>query len=190
MELVRTLSIRFSLKNRQRKLDFLEEFISNRRIKSCLIVGAANSNEGGYGNLIERGLFEFCETVVVSGLEKDSFGWENWISCDALDLPFADKRFDLVVSNAVIEHVGDEVAQKKFVSEHVRVGKHWVYTTPNRFFPVESHSHTFFSHYSTKKISNLYTRLLSRSDIIALGPRDKHVIGRLISPTFIVTCSC
>jgi ubiquinone/menaquinone biosynthesis C-methylase UbiE len=58
---------------------------------------------------------------------------------DACDLPWADKYFDLVYSNAVIEHVGSFEIQKKVASEIMRVGKSWFVSTPNRWYPFEFH---------------------------------------------------
>jgi hypothetical protein len=65
------------------------------------------------------------------------------ISCyvqgDALRLPFRDKSFGLVVSNSVLEHVGDFVSQLRFAEEIRRVGvRYWV-QSPNRYFPLEPH---------------------------------------------------
>lgn len=58
---------------------------------------------------------------------------------DACDLPWEDKHFDIVYSNAVIEHVGSFEKQKKMATEIMRVGKSWFVTTPNRWYPFEFH---------------------------------------------------
>jgi SAM-dependent methyltransferase len=58
---------------------------------------------------------------------------------DACKLPWPDKHFDIIYSNAVIEHVGDFEKQKKMASEIMRVGKRWFVTTPNRWYPFEFH---------------------------------------------------
>jgi ubiquinone/menaquinone biosynthesis C-methylase UbiE len=58
---------------------------------------------------------------------------------DARELPWPDKHFDIVYSNAVIEHVGGFEDQKKMASEIMRVGKRWFVTTPNRWYPFEFH---------------------------------------------------
>ena len=61
------------------------------------------------------------------------------VVADACDLPWPDGTFDIVYSNAVIEHVGDRDAQKRMAQEIMRVGKRWFVTTPNRWFPFEFH---------------------------------------------------
>lgn len=58
---------------------------------------------------------------------------------DACNLPWPDKHFDIVYSNAVIEHVGDFERQKLMAAEIRRVAKRWFVTTPNRWFPFEFH---------------------------------------------------
>lgn len=187
---MKVLSNRFSLYNRGRKLKFVTKYILKLDIRNCLIVGAAQTNTTGYGNSIERGLIEVGIDVVVSGLEQQGFGWSNWTSCDGRNLPFDSKSFDLVFSNAVVEHVGGIEDQFKFVSEHVRVGKHWIFTTPNRFFPIESHSYKFFLHMFRLDNSDLYTRLLSKRDLLSLLPENSKIHGHFFSPTFIAFCGC
>jgi SAM-dependent methyltransferase len=59
---------------------------------------------------------------------------------DACALPFADGEFDIVFSNAVIEHVGDRERQRQLVSEALRVGRRIFITTPNCRFPIEVHT--------------------------------------------------
>lgn len=59
---------------------------------------------------------------------------------DARDLSeFADREFDIVFSNSVIEHVGDFYQQSRMASEMQRVGKRLFLQTPNRYFPIEPH---------------------------------------------------
>lgn len=61
------------------------------------------------------------------------------VVADACQLPWPDKHFDIVYSNAVIEHVGDFDRQKQMAAEIMRVGKRWFVTTPNRWYPFEFH---------------------------------------------------
>jgi hypothetical protein len=182
-----TLAInKFSAINRKRKLKRVTAYIKTHKIKSVLLVGCiAEPNNPNFENLIENGLIKLGLEVTVSGLEESSSTWPNWITANGLDLPFQNNSFDLVFSNAVIEHVGHEVQQRQFVKEHERVGKHWIFTTPNRLFPIESHSNTLFLHMSKNWEHHLFSRLLSKKDIREICPDGVKVIGHLFAPTFI-----
>jgi len=61
--------------------------------------------------------------------------------------PFADKEFDWAFSNAVVEHVGSEADQLHFINEMMRVARQVFFTTPNKYFPIESHTHRLFLHW-------------------------------------------
>jgi ubiquinone/menaquinone biosynthesis C-methylase UbiE len=139
-----------------------------------------------FENIVENGLLAFMEKLTVSGLEDKGGIWENWVMADGLNLPFDDKSFDLVISNAVIEHVGNEDDQAKFVLEHIRVGRFWVFTTPNRLFPVESHTYVVLSHMRKTWKHPWVSRLLSKRDINRITPPDTRIKGGMFSPTFIV----
>ncbi len=52
---------------------------------------------------------------------------------------FPDKRFDVVFSNSVIEHVGTYQQQRQMAHEIQRVGRRYCVQTPNRYFPIEPH---------------------------------------------------
>ena len=160
--------------SRRRKIALLSKFIRSRDIKSVLIIGASATGSA-YENLIERFLQEKCETVVVSGIENSSPIWEEWVQADGRDLPFEEKAFDLVFSNAVIEHVGVEPDQIAFISEHKRCGRNWFLTTPNRFFPVEVHSGVIFRHMLGNWVPDGTSRLLSPWQLRKMSGNDSAV---------------
>ena len=89
--------------------------------------------------------------------------------------PFGNKKFDWVFSNAVIEHVGSEEDQIIFINEMLRVGKNVFFTTPNKYFPIESHTNTFFRHWLNKRFyewckqNHLYW---NENNLILLGFND------------------
>jgi hypothetical protein len=68
----------------------------------------------------------------------------DWITVDqgdacALPEAIASRRYDLVFSNSVIEHVGGHERRLRFAeSVHRMAPAHWV-QTPYRYFPVEPH---------------------------------------------------
>jgi SAM-dependent methyltransferase len=70
----------------------------------------------------------------------DRYPGLTFVRTDGLTLPFPDRYFDVAVSWAVLEHVGDREQQRQFVSELVRVSRRFFLTTPNRWFPVELHT--------------------------------------------------
>jgi 2-polyprenyl-3-methyl-5-hydroxy-6-metoxy-1,4-benzoquinol methylase len=71
----------------------------------------------------------------------------EWVAGDGRTLPFADRSFDIVFSNSVIEHVGDWSSQERFAREVMRVGRGYWVQTPNRRFPVEQHLLTPLVHW-------------------------------------------
>jgi hypothetical protein len=93
---------------------------------------------------------------------------------------------DFALANAIIEHVGDEEDQRQFVAEHNRVARCWVITTPNRWFPIESHTSTLLFHWlpSWRRSRSEFTRLLSLREFRSLVPEGAIVVGRWWSPTF------
>jgi hypothetical protein len=67
--------------------------------------------------------------------------WAELDYGDACALPqqIAARRYDLVFSNSVIEHVGGHERRLRFAeSVHLLAPAHWV-QTPYRFFPIEPH---------------------------------------------------
>ncbi|MEV4342919.1 class I SAM-dependent methyltransferase [Actinoplanes sp. NPDC049596] len=68
----------------------------------------------------------------------------DWITVDngdacALPAEIVSRRYDLVFSNSVIEHVGGHERRLRFAeSVHTLAPAHWV-QTPYRYFPVEPH---------------------------------------------------
>ena len=94
----------------------------------------------------------------------------DWVVADARQLPFQDGAFDVVFSNSVIEHVGDQASRKAFAREAMRVGRHYYVQTPYRWFPMEPHLMTPLIHYFPPSIQK---RLL----------RNFTVWGLLVRPT-------
>jgi hypothetical protein len=83
----------------------------------------------------------------LDGME-DLFPGKSFIQYPGGTFPFPDKKFDWVFSNAVIEHTGSDEEQLFFLNEMMRVAKNVFFTTPNKYFPVESHTNIFFMHWN------------------------------------------
>lgn len=66
---------------------------------------------------------------------------------DGTEFPFGNDEFGMVWSNAVIEHVGRHEQQLYFLNEMLRVSKKIFFSTPNKYFPIETHTNILFLHY-------------------------------------------
>lgn len=111
------------------------------------------------------------------------------VYADGRDLPFSDDEFEIVFSNAVIEHVGSREQQSRFLLECMRVGRRLFLTTPDRWFPIDSHTLIPCAHWLPEGVRcSLYRRagrtywasrdhlnLLSASDIRRMLGRDANV---------------
>ena len=65
----------------------------------------------------------------------------KFILSDGRNVELDDNSFEIVHSNATIEHVGTSEDQINFLKECVRVSKKYVFLqTPNKFFPIEYHT--------------------------------------------------
>jgi len=183
----------YSAKNRHRKAALITELIRSRGVRTVLLVGA-ESESYTWSNIVERALLESDAWVVASGLGPRIELDAPRVLCDGRRLAFEDKSFDLVVSNAVIEHVGDAAEQKAFVDEHHRVGRRFIITTPNLLFPVESHTRVIARHWSRswrQRHRQDFTRLLTPSQFKALLPTAGTVSrGNSWSPTLSALHEC
>lgn len=71
----------------------------------------------------------------------------SYVSGDGRCLPFADKSFDAVFCNSVVEHIASEDDRRKFADEIRRVARSYFVQTPDWRFPVEPHLLTPFVHW-------------------------------------------
>ena len=89
----------------------------------------------------------------LSGMDQ-LYPGKRFVQYPGDDFPFKDNEFDWVFSNAVIEHVGDDGAQVHFVNEMIRVARNVYFTTPYKYFPVESHTNVFLLHWNNNIFYN------------------------------------
>ena len=141
-----------SLRSRRRKLALFLELMEPSNATTVLDVGVDEVSSGEAGG--ERGCtthnfleerYPWPERVTALGLHdgvrfRARYPQIAYVQGDACALPFGDGAFDVVHSNAVIEHVGGRERQEAFVREALRVGRRVFLTTPNRWFPVEVHT--------------------------------------------------
>ena len=83
------------------------------------------------------------------------------IEGDGCSMSFANKSYDIVFSNSVIEHLGSFVKQQMFAKEIVRVGKIVWVQTPAYECPIEPHFIMPFVHWLPVKFRALSVKYLS-----------------------------
>ena len=185
-DLLRSAVTAYSIRNRKRKAQAVRHFMEETGSRSVLLCGALGSGTLANESVVERAVGEAAESVVA--FDVLALGPQPWpfVVADGRAMPFARGSFDLAVSNAVVEHVGGIEEQRQFVAEHVRVARSWVITTPNKWFPIESHTAVVFLHWLPRWRARReeFTRLLSRREFKRLLPAGTQVIGRPWSPTF------
>jgi glycosyltransferase involved in cell wall biosynthesis len=116
-------------------------------------------------------------SVDVADVRVTRDGYE-FVRYDGDRLPFGDARFDVVVSNHVIEHVGDRDAQRRHVRELARVlvpgGLAYV-AVPHRWQLVENHYRLPLLGWVRGRASDAYVRAARRGshyDCRPLGRRE------------------
>jgi SAM-dependent methyltransferase len=173
-----------SLRSRRRKLRLFLEELQPGAHTTVLDVGADEVGFGGEGGQSGCGTHNFFEElypwppqVTALGLH-DGAGFRRhypeiaYVQGDACALPFADQAFDVVFSNAVIEHVGGRARQRLFVEEALRVGHRVFLTTPNRWFPVEVHTRLPLVHWLPEGAAGRAYDLAGKG-----WARDNHLLG-------------
>lgn len=183
---MRRAVVAFSIRNRRRKANAIGRFMDEQGVRTVVVVGGSGSGLERNEAIIEREIQTRADTFTFDFEIPAGPPWPD-ARGDGRAIPVRAGAVDMVLSNAVIEHVGDENDQARLMAEHLRVGRCWVVTTPNRWFPIESHTSTVFRHWSPawRAQRNEFTRLLSLREFRALLPPDARVSGRWWSPTFL-----
>ena len=173
-----------SLRSRRNKLRLFLDEMRPTPTTTVLDVGAdevgfgVDGGQSGCGthNFFEE-LYPWPARITALGLH-DGVGFRShypdipYVAGDACALPFADQAFDVVFSNAVIEHVGDVARQRQFVAEALRVGRRVFITTPNRWFPIEVHTRLPLVHWLPRSASD------RAYDLTGNGwARENHLLG-------------
>jgi SAM-dependent methyltransferase len=131
-------------------------------------------------NYFER-LYPYLHQVTASSVEDASnleavFPGLKFVRTSGVKLPFADQEFDIAFSAAVLEHVGDDDQQRRFVVELLRVARSAYLLTPNRWFPIDFHTMLPLIHWLPRRYHQAILRkvgheFLSRTENLNLVSR-------------------
>ncbi len=92
-------------------------------------------------------LYPYRQQLTIIGRKAEEAGWfreafpgARYLEADLRSIPLPDRYFDYGICNAVVEHGGSRDQQAALVAEVCRVSKCVLFTTPNKWFPVELHT--------------------------------------------------
>ena len=186
-----TLADAISTRSRARKLRLFRDELRPGPHTTVLDVGVDDvsfGEAGGHEGCSTHNFFEehypWRDRISALGLH-DGAGFRRrypeitYVQGDACALPFGDDSFDVVFSNAVIEHVGDRERQRRFVEEALRVGRRVFVTTPNRMFPIEVHTRLPLVHWLPERYAHRAYDLAGKGwakENLLLGPRDLRTL--------------
>ena len=199
-----TLADAVSLRSRRHKLRMFLAEMQPTAETTVLDVGADEvgfGSEGGESGCSTHNYFEehyrWPGQITALGLHDGArfrrrYPAVTYVQGDACELPFPDGAFDIVYSNAVIEHVGGHLRQQAFVREALRVGRRVFLTTPNRWFPLEVHTRLPLVHWlpapaaqwAYDRVGKSWARenhLLGARDLRALFPAPVRIVNLRMS---------
>lgn len=167
---------------RSQKCDLFFSALRPRPADSLLDIGGGAGISGEFARV-----YRFFSAVHVVNLDPRTvsdcfFDHVTFGIADGCALPFPDRSFDWVFSNAVIEHVGGLARQESFAAEIRRVARRGYFVaTPDIRFPVAPHTllpfYQFFSPRWQRRICRFspgYLRSYERIDL--LSARDLTVL--------------
>lgn len=118
--------------------------------------------------------------VVDSRLVRDGYAYQQ---VAGVDLPFEPASFDVVITNHVIEHVGDAAAQHRHLTEIHRVlkpdGVSYL-AVPNRWMLTEPHFQLKFLSWWPHAWRTPYLRLMRKGDFYDCEPLQMRQLERML----------
>ena len=150
--------------------DFFNLFIFNNnysKYKSVIDIGSTPSIDKEQNTFLEN-IKDNQNVTCLSNqdcriLQKKYKNIKNIVIGDARNTMLKENSFEIVHSNATIEHVGSFENQISFVKEMLRISKESVFIqTPNRFYPIDFHTILPFIHWLPKKIHRKILKFLKK----------------------------
>jgi SAM-dependent methyltransferase len=189
--LLRRVAARVSAASRRRKLALFFELMRPTAETTVVDVGVS---DGGYGedmlgtaNFFEA-LYPWPQQIVAVSTQyltvfREAFPQVTAIRADGRSLPFENGQFDVGFSNAVVEHLPDLESQQAFVAELCRVSRRVFLTTPNRWFPIDTHTLVPLAHWLPDERRDAVYRVLHRPEGYGLRLLSPAALRALFPPS-------
>jgi SAM-dependent methyltransferase len=159
-----------------KKIINLLETITNLNDKIILDIGTGSGYISSYiGQFAGKGVKVFSVDITDNRKTKEGFEFEIF-SGD--DIPYANNKFDIVITNHVIEHVGNRSKQLNHLREINRVLKEdglVYFAVPNKWSIIEPHYKLPFLSWLPAIVASFYIRITKKGahyDCLILSHRD------------------
>jgi SAM-dependent methyltransferase len=163
------------------KIERLMSLGSVGRPLRLLEVGTGSGGIAHYFATHPSGNFEVDAVDVLDNrLVREGY---RYTTVDGIALPFADESFDVVISNHVIEHVGQRDQQLEHLAELRRVLRsdgHGYLAVPNRWMLVEPHFQVAFLSWFPRRLRNTYLRLRGKGDFYDCEPLEAGELKQML----------
>jgi len=148
---LRRVTTGFALRARHRMFESFMESLQPSAATTIVDIGVTPDESTEDSNFLEK-WYPYPERITATSIEDASYLESShpgltFVRTTGDRLPFDDGQFDIGFSSAVLEHVGDQAHQRRFLDELLRVSKRFFITTPDRRFPVELHTFLPFVHW-------------------------------------------
>lgn len=171
------------LDNRENKAIKIQKIIATvrqfRQQDSILEIGTGS---GGIASYFSTQNMQFnIHTVDVVDSRSSKEGYKFQLVNDTI-LPFKNESFDVIITNHVIEHVGEYDDQLTHLSEVKRVLKKEgvaYLAVPNRWMLVEPHYQLIFLSWLPKKYRSKYLKTMRNIDFYDCEPFEKKHLEEL-----------
>ena len=155
------------LKNRKKMYKIFQDYIPVNEETKILDIGTTPSLEEQENYLVQQYKWKINLTCLSNQdceILQSKYSELTVLRGDAKEVNLADSSFDIVYSNATIEHVGSSTNQINFIKECVRLSRSKIFISmPNRYFPIDFHSKIPLIHMLPKNIHRGILKLFGES---------------------------
>ncbi|TAN08383.1 MAG: SAM-dependent methyltransferase [Rhodanobacteraceae bacterium] len=173
------------LPSRDRKAMKIERLLDLAQRPQPLRMLEVGTGAGGIAHYFGTHPALRCDVTAVdvcdNRLVRDGFTYQQ---VQGVELPFADASFDVVITNHVIEHVGDAAAQHMHLTEIHRVMKPdgvGYLAVPNRWMLTEPHFQLKFLSWWPHAWRTPYLRLMRKGTFYDCEPLQMKQLERMLT---------
>jgi len=171
------------LASRHLKAKKIEKLLNLSDYSRTLHVLEIGTGSGGIANYFGTHPRLRCQVVATDVRDNRQIrdGYEYHLT-QGVKLPFDDRQFDVVISNHVIEHVGNTAAQQEHLNEIFRVLKPdgaGYLAVPNRWMVTEPHYRLKFLSWLPHGWRSTYLRLRGKGDFYDCEPLQMRELERM-----------